>query len=95
MHEAIQITTGTEKQNAWATDIANKAILTLDTEITNNDLRPASDNVTWYSENLRKARDIVATAIKAKNAKEIIEHRASLEGLVAKSIKWARETKAI
>lgn len=73
----IQITKGSEKQNDWATQIANKWITKFNIQISANDLRPVSDNVSWYSDSLRFVRDSLIADISKMTAKQIIDNRNS------------------
>ena len=86
----LNITNGTDKQIQFATDIATSALRAIDAEIANTEMRPESDGVTEYATILRAHRDIAIAALNAKTAKEIIDARNFVPGLIANAIKGAR-----
>jgi len=71
--EAVQITGGSEKQNAWASKIADEWMAKVDTEIANQQARPASDNMAAYIGRLIEARASFAAGLPKAPAKKIID----------------------
>ena len=73
----INITGGSEKQNAWATEIVSKWIATLDAEIDNATARPESDGVGWYVEALKAGRDRMIAGLPKMTARQVIDFQNS------------------
>lgn len=68
----IQITGGSEKQNNWATKIAQDWISKLDAEIENQKARPESDGMSKYVAILEKNREEMIANFAKVTAKQII-----------------------
>lgn len=69
----VQISGGSEKQNAWATKIVAEWMATVNTEIANQQARPESDNMASYISRLVAARDNFAAGLPKATAKQIID----------------------
>lgn len=84
-----EITGGSEKQNAWATQIAADWIAEINREIENNSARPESDNVSWYTEKLEASKSVFIAGLKKITSKQVIDlHTASrnpVSALIAKA----------
>jgi len=85
----IQITGGSEKQNAWATKIAEEQIQRVDAEISNTVMR-ADTSLDWYLADLRARRATLELGFSKITAKQLIDlhvaGRANLaDALIAQS----------
>jgi len=84
------ITGGSEKQNAWATQIAAKWVGQLDSEIKNAAARPKSDGVGWYVDKLRGAREVLVRGLAQMKARQVIDfeqspHHGPVKTIIAKA----------
>lgn len=68
----IELTGGSDKQNAWASKIASQWLSELDTEIANTALRndPAFG---WYADRLQQARAALLSGFGKLTAKQAID----------------------
>lgn len=90
--ENVQITSGSEKQNIWATDIANKWIAELNQEIETVKIRNESgDRLEKYLELLETASTNLITGISKLTAKQIIDYHQAKRNPAAGLIKQAGE----
>jgi hypothetical protein len=86
----ITIAGGTEKQNAWATKIAQEWVSHLDNEISNAAARPISDNVQWYADNLIAAKGHFIEGLGKAAAKQVIDLYVAKRNPVTALINQAR-----
>ncbi len=87
----LNITGGSDKQNAWATQIASDQLAILDREIDNTIAR-ADSSLDWYLTALRERRDLLVTGFGKISAKQLIDlHVAQRANLAEAHITMARD----
>lgn len=89
----INISGGSDKQNAWASQIATDWISELDAEIAGTTARPASDNVQWYADRLLAARTTLIDGLAKITAKQVIDLFVAKRSPVRAIISNARQHK--
>ena len=87
--EQITVSGGSEKQNAWASEIATNWLSELDVEIANTTARPESDDVQWYADKLLAARKNLIDGFSKIGAKQVIDlfvaKRSPIRAIISKA----------
>ena len=93
----FNITGGSEKQNKWASDIANKWISEIDEEIARIANHTYADTLTVYADLLQVAKANFLAGMEKITAKQIIEvevaKRNIAKSLIAQALKKFEESK--
>lgn len=71
--ETFEYTDGSEKQNAWASKIAQEAMAKYNLEIHNQELRPSSDGMSKYIEILKGNRKKLVAGFGKITARQLID----------------------
>ena len=87
----IQITGGSEKQNAWASKIAQEWLEKMDYEISNVAERQDLETVQWYYDNLLIARQKLIDGLEKIGAKQLIDMYVAKRTPVEALIEQARK----
>ena len=95
--ESANITGGSEKQNAYATSIANGWLKQLDAEINNTIARmngDKSDALQWYLDNLEGYREKIMAGFGKMTAKQLLDVHAAKMNPATQALKNAFVRKA-
>lgn len=87
---AIEIKGGSEKQKAWATDIAGKWVASFDRKIEDTKARPDEDGVAWYVDVMEVLKESFIRDVNKMTARQIIDIRNNgnpAEGLIRETYK--------
>lgn len=91
MSNTVTIGGGTEKQNAWASSIANQWLAEVDKEIATVALRQAAgDGLVKYAEDLQTARKNLLEGFAKITAKQVIDLHVAKINMADKLLNRAR-----